>query len=1078
MPVVSMNETSWDDSRAMLSHGNLANMRQSSHISKDDAGVSYFFQRPQESNDPGNYSSKKWAVGDDSVLDQTRGMTVQELERNLHTMSLEREQSKKLGWDMGGGDVGKQDQNQAMFQNNPWNRPRDDGGWNPAPQSDPHVTQAAPGTYLPGMHRRPGSFPGTPLVPNFDNPNMLSSRAEPGGASLGVNMVEYVLGGGSPSVAGNKNLAMRHALSNPYNMHNMKKEGKDLDKEKTPSPFEKGDDGPNEGQESLQHNGGIMQNGIKDDAGMYGYVESNYERRRVGSHQNSPTLEDKPPQMKQDSGDFLEQQQNLIQQQMAGFQLDPTQLSINEPMGIDPTQFDYNNQLGQVPSMDSPNFNMDYQQQMRQQQQQQPIAVLTQQQYALATQQQQLGMNGAITPTPYVLSQDPYTVGIQLAAGPTVIHPQYYSVQTPWGIYPANIIPTQGQQTPQGLQQMRGGSGRLTPSGQSDSGTPMQQQLPTQGAQYQILAPAYYDQNGQLVMGNPRGLGGTSMRLVSPAPVLVSAGNQQGGAPNIGSNPLRLLTTQPQQMPTTPPIFSSSNSNTPQNSLGYSQSSSMGYPQVSSSLFTPISTGLNQQSNYGNSGLGSLGSSMQGSIGSGEFGLGSGQRRDSLDFKARQMTPINQYYGSLGNLGSPAGPMGLVQPGQSMTPPLSGLGNGGRLYNAAPGAEAKFRSGSVGATSMFGSLFPGRTMQSRSSLSKEVTGRSRLLEDFRNNRIPNLQLKDLINHVVEFSQDQHGSRFIQQKLERATPQEKQMVFNEILSAAYSLMTDVFGNYVIQKFFEFGTPEQKQTLAQRLRGHVLPLALQMYGCRVIQKALESIPADMQVEIVKELDGHVTKCVKDQNGNHVVQKCIECVDPKHLQFIIDAFKGQVYTLSTHPYGCRVIQRILEHCTPEQIQPLLEELHEHTERLVQDQYGNYVIQHVLEHGRPEDKSKIVSELRGKVLLLSQHKFASNVVEKCVSYSSRGERANLIEEVCSMNDGALYTMMKDQFANYVVQKMIDVAEPPQRKILMHKIRPHIGTLRKYTYGKHILAKLEKFLLKTNSDLGPIGMPPNGALP
>lgn len=76
-----------------------------------------------------------------------------------------------------------------------------------------------------------------------------------------------------------------------------------------------------------------------------------------------------------------------------------------------------------------------------------------------------------------------------------------------------------------------------------------------------------------------------------------------------------------------------------------------------------------------------------------------------------------------------------------------------------------------------------------------------------------------------------------------------------------------------------------------------------------------------------------------------------------------------------------------------------------------------------------------------------------------------------------ALYTMMKDQFANYVVQKMIDIAETPQRKMLMHKIRPHIGTLRKFTYGKHILAKLEKFFLKNNPDLGPIGMPPNGAL-
>jgi pumilio RNA-binding family len=42
----------------------------------------------------------------------------------------------------------------------------------------------------------------------------------------------------------------------------------------------------------------------------------------------------------------------------------------------------------------------------------------------------------------------------------------------------------------------------------------------------------------------------------------------------------------------------------------------------------------------------------------------------------------------------------------------------------------------------------------------------------------------------------------------------------------------------------------------------------------------------------------------------------------------------------------------------------------------------------------------------------------------------------------------------------MIDVAEPSQRKLLMHKIRPHVSTLRKYTYGKHILAKLEKYFL------------------
>ena len=119
------------------------------------------------------------------------------------------------------------------------------------------------------------------------------------------------------------------------------------------------------------------------------------------------------------------------------------------------------------------------------------------------------------------------------------------------------------------------------------------------------------------------------------------------------------------------------------------------------------------------------------------------------------------------------------------------------------------------------------------------------MEDFRNNRHPNLQLRDLTNHVVEFSQDQHGSRFIQQKLERASLSDKQIVFAEILTNSYSLMTDVFGNYVIQKFFEHGSYEQKQTLAGRLRGNVLSLALHMYGCRVVQKALETLPVVQQV-----------------------------------------------------------------------------------------------------------------------------------------------------------------------------------------------------------------------------------------
>ncbi|KAG0484141.1 hypothetical protein HPP92_012225 [Vanilla planifolia] len=53
---------------------------------------------------------------------------------------------------------------------------------------------------------------------------------------------------------------------------------------------------------------------------------------------------------------------------------------------------------------------------------------------------------------------------------------------------------------------------------------------------------------------------------------------------------------------------------------------------------------------------------------------------------------------------------------------------------------------------------------------------SSLLEEFKNNKTKCYELSDIEGHVVEFSADQYGSRFIQQKLESATPEEKPWFF--------------------------------------------------------------------------------------------------------------------------------------------------------------------------------------------------------------------------------------------------------------------------------------------------------------
>uniref|UniRef100_A0A672S0K8 Pumilio homolog 1 n=1 Tax=Sinocyclocheilus grahami TaxID=75366 RepID=A0A672S0K8_SINGR len=1036
--------------------------------SQDDAMVDYFFQR-QHGDQPGyNNCKHRWPTGDNIHV-----RSMDELNHDFQALALEGRAMGELltgkkFWEI--DDSGK-DGPKGIFLDQ-WR----DSAWG---ASDHSVSQPIM------VQRRPGQgFHGV-----GEAGSVLSPRSESGG--LGVSMVEYVL---SSSPAEKMDSCLRKGAFGPRDSEDDDPEKRVEQKHKTSFDPERKELKETEPDVLDNPNGLPNQNGldvdVKDFSRMPGNCPPTGPEVELGGSELAGGAGPKPAE------DFSNvETQNVTLDPMESVSMETLQFAdyTGGQLPLDSTAatvglFDYNSpqQLFQRPSALAV----------------QQLTAAQQQQYALAAaQQQHIGLApAAFVPNPYIISAappgtDPYAAGLAAAAtlGPAVMPPQYYGV-TPWGVYPANLFQQQAAtpsnsanqqqaaQTQQNQQQvMRAGGNQrpLTPS-QGQQGQQTEQLVAAAAVNsalacdcyfpgYPVLAPAaYYDQTGALVVNT--GARGGPVRLMAPASVIISpsaavaaaaasAGGANAGLGGGASGAFRALSSQ--QAP----------GQQGSGALGGSSFYGSGSPSSSSQTSSLFSQGSAQP---GSNSLGfnanpssSLGATLGAALGG--FGTAvansssSGSRRDSLtgssDLYKRtpsSLTPIGHggFYNGLSFSSSP-GPIGMPLPNQgpshSLTPPpslsthgsssslnLGGLTNGsGRFISAAPGAEAKYRSATTGSSlfSPSSQLFPSSRL--RYGMSDVMpSGRSRLLEDFRNNRYPNLQLREIAGHVMEFSQDQHGSSL----------------------------------------------DQKLALAERIRGHVLSLALQMYGCRVIQKALEFIPSDQQVinEMVRELDGHVLKCVKDQNGNHVVQKCIECVQPHALQFIIDAFKGQVFALSTHPYGCRVIQRILEHCLPEQTLPILEEIHQHTEQLVQDQYGNYVIQHVLEHGRAEDKSKIVSEIRGNVLGLSQHKFASNVVEKCVTHSLRAERAMLIDEVCSMADGphsALYTMMKDQYANYVVQKMIDVAEPTQRKIVMHKIRPHIATLRKYTYGKHILAKLEKYYMKNGVDLGPLCAPPNGIM-
>ncbi|CAA2934527.1 pumilio homolog 1-like [Olea europaea subsp. europaea] len=79
-----------------------------------------------------------------------------------------------------------------------------------------------------------------------------------------------------------------------------------------------------------------------------------------------------------------------------------------------------------------------------------------------------------------------------------------------------------------------------------------------------------------------------------------------------------------------------------------------------------------------------------------------------------------------------------------------------------------------------------------------------------------------------------------------------------------------------------------------------------------------------------------------------------------------------------------------------------------------------------------------------MSQQKYASNVVEKCLSFGTPEERQTLVNEILGTTDeNELHqVMMNDQFANYVVQKMLETCDDQQLDLILNRMRVHLGAL------------------------------------
>ncbi|KTW28107.1 hypothetical protein T552_01968 [Pneumocystis carinii B80] len=322
------------------------------------------------------------------------------------------------------------------------------------------------------------------------------------------------------------------------------------------------------------------------------------------------------------------------------------------------------------------------------------------------------------------------------------------------------------------------------------------------------------------------------------------------------------------------------------------------------------------------------------------------------------------------------------------------------------------------------------------------------------NRFTGAALEAFVGEIYSLCKDQHGCRYLQKKLEERDPRRTSMIFMETYPHAVELMTDPFGNYLCQKLLEHCNDEERTTIVRSVASDLIPISLNMHGTRAVQKMIEYLSTPEQIQIIiNALNSNVVTLIKDLNGNHVIQKCLNKLSTNDIQFIFDAICSNCVEVATHRHGCCVLQRCIDHASDSQKIQIAKEIMNHAFNLVQDPFGNYVVQYILDLGDARFSEPLIHRFIGNVCLLSVQKFSSNVIEKCIRMAEPSTRSLLIQEL----PRKITSLIRDSYANYVIQTSLDYADSVQRKQLEDCILPLLPSIRSTAVGRKIAMRIEK---------------------
>lgn len=318
----------------------------------------------------------------------------------------------------------------------------------------------------------------------------------------------------------------------------------------------------------------------------------------------------------------------------------------------------------------------------------------------------------------------------------------------------------------------------------------------------------------------------------------------------------------------------------------------------------------------------------------------------------------------------------------------------------------------------------------------------------------------LQGNVVNLTLQTYGCRVIQKCIEVMPPEGLDVILSELEGNVAKCIQDQNGNHVVQKCVEV-IPQRCGFIISAFSGRVMELATHAYGCRVIQCIMEHCP-EQEDAIFNELLRGVETLARDQYGNYVIQHMLTHVaDESKVERIFAALKAHFFEFSKEKFASNVMEKVFAQSKPSQRMMLIDMLcAEYPES------GADAVE-VVQFRRSTTVTAAMENTKEGTAWQGGREGKDHHKEK--NREQKDAALGIIEEVRTAGRATpsmLCQMMNDQFANYVVQRVLDASEVDQFVKLVNNIQRFVIPIRTYNYGRPIVQRLaRRHLVKAPGD-------------